>query len=260
MDILNEIVLHKEKEVESLKRIYPVEDLEKGIKNKDYIKRNFAASLSDSNKINIIAEIKKASPSKGIISNDFQPLKIALDYEAAGAKAISILTDEEFFKGKIDYIPSVRTVTTIPILRKDFIVDSYQIIQSRFYEADAILLIGRILSLSKLKELTSLANDYNLEVLYEVHDEEDLEKGIKAGVKIFGVNNRDLSTFNVSSKNILSLHNKIPKDSILVSESGISSTKDILDLKKEGITNFLIGESLMKSENRIGFIEELIKA
>tara|TARA_Y100001970_G_scaffold152806_1_gene187127 strand:- start:1994 stop:2776 length:783 start_codon:yes stop_codon:yes gene_type:complete len=260
MDILDRIISSKEKEVESLKKIYPKDDLKKGITNKNYIKRDFFSSFLDNNKVNIIAEIKKASPSKGIIAEDFQPLMIALDYEAGGASAISILTDEEFFMGKIDYIPSVRTLTTIPLLRKDFIIDEYQIIQSRFYEADAILLIGRILTLSKLKELICLASDYDLDVLYEVHNIEDIEKGISAGAKIFGVNNRDLSNFNVSNKNILDIRNKIPSDSILISESGISTPSDITMLRKEGITNFLIGESLMRSSNRKEFIKELIKA
>ncbi|NSX01463.1 MAG: indole-3-glycerol phosphate synthase TrpC [Deltaproteobacteria bacterium TMED58] len=209
---------------------------------------------------NIIAEIKKASPSKGIILEDFQPLKIALEYELGGASAISILTDEPFFKGKIDYIPSVRMITKIPLLRKDFIIDEYQIIQSRFYEADAILLIGRVLSQSKLNKLFKLATEYNLDVLYEAHNEEDLDKGVSAGVKIFGINNRDLSTFKVSNKNILDLHNKIPVDSILVSESGITKSEDIADLKKEGINNFLIGESIMKASDRVEFIQELIKS
>ena len=231
-----------------------------GIKNKKYIKRNFHESLLEKKTTNIIAEIKKASPSKGIILEDFQPLKIALEYELGGASAISILTDESFFKGKIDYIPSVRMITKIPLLRKDFIIDEYQIIQSRFYEADAILLIGRVLSQSKLNKLFKLATEYNLDVLYEAHNEEDLDKGVSAGVKIFGINNRDLSTFKVSNKNILDLHNKIPLDSILVSESGITKSEDIADLKKEGINNFLIGESIMKASDRVEFIQELIKS
>ena len=260
MDILEEIILNKEKEVSLLKKSFPVEDLLTGIKNKKYTKRNFHESLLEKKTTNIIAEIKKASPSKGIILEDFQPLKIALDYEVGGASAISILTDEPFFKGKIDYIPSVRMITKIPLLRKDFIIDEYQIIQSRFYEADAILLIGRVLSQSKLNKLFKLATEYNLDVLYEAHNEEDLEKGISAGVKIFGINNRDLSTFKVSNKNILDLHNKIPVDSILVSESGITKSEDIADLKKEGINNFLIGESIMKASDRVEFIQELIKS
>jgi indole-3-glycerol phosphate synthase len=242
------------------KNSFPIDDLLEGISNKKFEKRDLYSSLSNKENINIIAEIKKASPSKGIILEDFQPLKIALDYEEGGAAAISILTDEVFFRGKIDYIPSVRTLTNIPLLRKDFIIDEYQVIQSRFYEADAILLIGRILSLSKLKSLFNLASEYNLDVLYEAHNEEDIEKGIEVGVKIFGINNRDLSTFDVSNKNILNLYKKIPENSILVSESGIGSPSDINNLNKEGINNFLIGESIMKSTNRVEFIQELVKS
>lgn len=260
MDILDKIIINKKEEVEALKLSFPVESLEEGIESKEYKKRDFYSCFLNKNLINIIAEIKKASPSKGIILEDFQPLKIALDYEMGGASAISILTDEVFFKGKIDYIPSVRTVTSLPLLRKDFIIDEYQIIQSRFYEADAILLIGRILKASKLKEFLKLASSYDLDVLYEVHDEGDLKKGIDAGVKIFGINNRDLSTFKVDNKNIISLHKMIPEDSILISESGISSISDIQSLSSKGITNFLIGESIMKSQDRVKFLNTLIKA
>jgi len=137
MDILDKIISNKKKEVSLLKKSFPIEDLESGIKNKSYLKRDFLGSFLDRNIISIIAEIKKASPSKGVILEDFQPLKIALEYEAGGASAISILTDELFFKGKIDYIPSVRTLTTIPLLRKDFIVDEYQNLTA--HEADSII-------------------------------------------------------------------------------------------------------------------------
>ena len=260
MDILDKIISNKKKEVSLLKKSFPIEDLESGIKNKSYLKRDFLGSFLDRNIISIIAEIKKASPSKGVILEDFQPLKIALEYEAGGASAISILTDELFFKGKIDYIPSVRTLTTIPLLRKDFIVDEYQIVQSRFYEADAILLIGRVLSAAELSNLLTLASDNDLDVLYEAHDEEDLNKGIEAGVKIFGINNRDLSNFNVSNDNIIKLYQKIPNDAILISESGIAGPEDVATLKKVGISNFLVGESIMKSENRVNFTQNLIKA
>ena len=260
MDILDKIVSNKIKEVSLLKKSFPIEDLRSGIQNKPYLKRDFHSSFLDNDTVNIIAEIKKASPSKGVILEDFQPLKIALEYEAGGASAISILTDEIFFKGKIDYIPSVRTFTTLPLLRKDFIVDEYQIIQSRFYEADAILLIGRILSSSELSNFLKLARENDLDVLYEAHDEEDLIKGIEAGVKIFGINNRDLSNFNVSNYNIMNLYKKIPNDAILISESGITGPEDVAILKKVGISNFLVGESIMKSDNRVTFIQELIKA
>jgi indole-3-glycerol phosphate synthase len=260
MNILDEIVINKRKEVSLQKKSFPVEDLLSGIKNKKYLKRDFQACFLNNSVINIIAEIKKASPSRGIILEDFQPLKIAMEYEAGGASAISILTDETFFKGKLDYLPSVRTVTSLPLLRKDFIIDEYQVIQSRFYEADAILLIGRILSLTQLKLLFNLASDYGLDVLYEAHNEEDLNKGIEAGVKIFGINNRDLNTFSVSNDNVINLKDKIPDNGVLVSESGIKSNKDILALKQIGISNFLIGESVMKSNDREEFIKELIKA
>ncbi len=207
--------------------------------------------------VNIIAEIKKSSPSKGVILDDFRLLELAVDCETGGASAISILTDEKFFKGKLDYVPSVRDVTSIPLLRKDFIIDEYQIIQSKFYEADAILLIGRILDQKKLKDLLSVSIEYNLDVLYEVHDKKDVEKGIKAGVRIFGVNNRDLVNFKVDYQNVVNLYREISANGLLVSESGIKSRRDIENLYNLGINNFLVGECIMRAKNRSRFIKDL---
>ena len=246
MNILDKILKEKEFEVENLKKSFPLEQLQEGIFKKKYDIRSLYDALNNNN-TKIIAEIKKASPSKGIIQENFQPLKIALEYFNGGASAISILTDEKFFQGKIDYITAVRSVVNIPILRKDFIVDDYQIYQSKFYGADAILLIGKALTLKKLTSLCEISQKLNLDVIYEVHDNDDFKKGIEAGVKIFGVNNRNLETFDVDNANVLNFINKIPNNSILISESGISSKDDLDMLVNLGVKNFLIGEYLMVS-------------
>ena len=258
MNILDKILKEKEFEVENLKKSFPIEQLQEGIFEKKYDLRSLYDALNN-NDTKIIAEIKKASPSKGIIQENFQPLKIALEYFNGGASAISILTDEKFFQGKIDYITAVRSVVNIPILRKDFIVDDYQIYQSKFYGADAILLIGKALTLKKLTSLCEISQKLNLDVIYEVHDNDDFKKGIEAGVKIFGVNNRNLETFDVDNANVLNFINKIPNNSILISESGISSKDDLDMLANLGVKNFLIGEYLMKSPNRELALNTLLK-
>lgn len=258
MNILDKILKEKEFEVENLKKSYPLEQLQSGIIEKKYDIRSLYNALNN-NDTKIIAEIKKASPSKGIIQQDFQPLKIALEYFNGGASAISILTDEKFFQGKIDYITAIRAIIDIPILRKDFIIDDYQIYQSKFYGADAILLIGKALSLEKLISLFEISQELNLDVIYEVHDEDDFNKGIKAGVKIFGVNNRNLENFDVDNANVLNFINKIPNDSILISESGISSKNDLDMLVNSGVKNFLIGEYLMISPNKELTLNNLLK-
>ena len=258
MNILDKILKEKEFEVENLKKSFPLEQLQEGIFKKKYDIRSLYDALNNNN-TKIIAEIKKASPSKGIIQENFQPLKIALEYFNGGASAISILTDEKFFQGKIDYITAVRSIVNIPILRKDFIVDDYQIYQSKFYGADAILLIGKVLTLKKLTSLCEISQKLNLDVIYEVHDNDDFKKGIEAGVKIFGVNNRNLETFDVDNANVLNFINKIPNNSILISESGISSKDDLDMLVNLGVKNFLIGEYLMVSSNRELVLNTLLK-
>ena len=258
MNILDKILKEKEFEVENLKKSFPLEQLREGIFEKKYDIRSLYDTLK-SNDTKIIAEIKKASPSKGVIQENFQPLKIALEYFNGGASAISILTDEKFFQGKIDYITAVRSIVNIPILRKDFIIDDYQIYQSKFYGADAILLIGKALTLKKLASLYEVSQKLNLDVIYEVHDNDDFKKGIEAGVKIFGVNNRNLETFNVDNINVLNFIDKIPNNSILISESGISSKDDLDMLVNLGVKNFLIGEYLMVSSNRELALNTLLK-
>lgn len=197
----------------------------------------------------IIAEIKKASPSKGLIREDFEPKKIAKEYEEGGATCLSILTDEPFFQGKLEYLDSVRSSCELPILRKDFMIDLYQIYETKAYGGDCILLIVAALDTVQLKDFSQLARELNLDILIEVHSEEELNEALSINSKLIGINNRDLTTFEVDKNLAIKLARQIPKDVIVVSESGISSREDILSSKEQGIHSFLIGESFMRKPN-----------
>ena len=219
------------------------EDFEK------YQKRGFIEAISkkvSSEEIAIIAEIKKASPSKGLIREDFEPKKIAEDYEENGATCLSVLTDEPFFQGKLEYLDMVRNTCSLPILRKDFMIDPYQIYETKASGGDCILLIVAALDLAQLKDFSQLAKELNLDVLIEVHSDEELNKALTIDPKLVGINNRDLTTFEVDKNLALKLSKEISKDVIVVSESGISSKEDILSSKEQGIYAFLIGESFMR--------------
>ena len=219
------------------------EDFEK------YQKRGFIEAISkkvSSQETAIIAEIKKASPSKGLIREDFEPKKIAEDYEANGATSLSVITDEPFFQGKLEYLDMVRNSCSLPILRKDFMIDPYQIYETKASGGDCILLIVAALDLAQLKDFSQLAKELNLDVLIEVHSDEELNKALTIDPKLVGINNRDLTTFEVDKNLALKLAKEISKDVIVVSESGIGSKEDILSSKEQGIHAFLIGESFMR--------------
>ena len=197
----------------------------------------------------IIAEIKKASPSKGLIREDFEPIKISKEYEEGGATCLSILTDEPFFQGKLEYLDSVRSSCELPILRKDFMIDLYQIYETKAYGGDCILLIVAALDIIQLKDFSQLARELNLDILIEVHSEDELNEALSINSKLIGINNRDLTTFEVDKNLAIKLARQIPKDVIAISESGISSREDILSSKEQGIHSFLIGESFMRKPN-----------
>ena len=197
----------------------------------------------------IIAEIKKASPSKGLIREDFEPKKIAKEYEEGGATCLSVLTDEPFFQGKLEYLDSVRSSCELPILRKDFMIDLYQIYETKAYGGDCILLIVAALDIVQLKDFSQLARELNLDILIEVHSEDELNEALSINSKLIGINNRDLTTFEVDKNLAIKLARQIPKDVIAISESGISSREDILSSKEQGIHSFLIGESFMRKPN-----------
>ena len=207
----------------------------------------------------IIAEIKKASPSKGIIREDFEPIKISKEYEEGGATCLSILTDEPFFQGKLEYLNSVRSSCELPILRKDFMIDLYQIYETKAYGGDCILLIVAALDIIQLKDFSQLARELNLDILIEVHSEDELNEALSINSKLIGINNRDLTTFEVDKNLAIKLARQIPKDVIVVSESGISSREDILSSKEQGIHSFLIGESFMRKPNPGNALKDILE-
>lgn len=219
---------------------------------------SFENSLKE-NSLSYICEIKKASPSKGnIVSEEnFDVIKIAKEYEVGGASAISILTEPYFFKGNNGYLTEVSKNVNIPILRKDFIIDEYMIYESKIMGADAILLICSILDKKTLKKYINLAHSIGLSVLVEVHDKNEIKIAIEAGARIIGVNNRNLKTFEVNFNNALNLRKKVPKDIIFVSESGIKTKEDIDLLKDNNVDAVLIGEFLMKSQDKAKMIKYL---
>ena len=249
----------KKVELEKTKQKCSFSTLEKIFQDKK--NRNFKQLLINSQKKeknNIIAEIKKASPSAGIIVKDYLPENIAIDYEKSGAGAISILTEKNFFLGNIDHLSLINKKSNLPILRKDFIIDPYQILESKVYRADAILLIVSILNDEQIKNFIDLAKLYGLDCLIETHSEEDLNRAINIGYPIIGINNRNLKDLSVNIKNTVDLIKKIPKEFIIVAESGIKSKEDINMYNDVGIYNFLIGESILKTSNITNKIREFL--
>jgi len=209
-------------------------------------------------KNNIIAEIKKSSPSAGTIIEKYYPENIASEYEKSGVGAISILTEKFFFQGNLDHLSTINKKIRLPILRKDFIIDSYQILESKIYKADCILLIASILSDEQIKEYINLAETYNLDCLIETHNKIELDRMIKIGYPIVGINNRNLKNLCVDLKNTINLIKDIPKEFTVVAESGIKNKEDIKMYNDVGVFNFLIGESILKSSNINKKIYELL--
>ncbi|HJO95497.1 MAG TPA: indole-3-glycerol phosphate synthase TrpC [Victivallales bacterium] len=207
----------------------------------------------------IIAEVKKASPSAGIICEDFKPVQIALDYEKSKADAISVLTDKVYFKGDISYLIEIKKSVDIPVLRKDFIISEIQIYESKIAKADSFLLIARILTESQLNEYVLIARSLNIEPLVEIHDMEDLEKALSADASIIGINNRDLNNFTVNADNTFTLKEYIPEEKIIVGESGINSVSSARKLLSDGCNALLIGEFLMRSQDKSFLIKEIKK-
>ncbi len=214
----------------------------------------FLKSTED-NPYRIITEVKKASPSKGVIREDFDPLAIAQAYERGGSSAISVLTEPHYFQGNIEYLAGIRRYVSIPLLRKDFIVSEYQILEALVFGADFILLIAAALSKKELKDLLAYARHLGLEVLVEVHDKIDLTKAIYAGADIIGINHRNLQTFEMNMNLSFELIPLIPNGKIIVAESGIDSHEQLVELNKAGVDAFLVGESLMRQDN----VEDALK-
>lgn len=260
MTILDEILEHKRKEVAERKSLYPVKLLQQSIyfptscvSLKKYLLRE--------DKSGIIAEIKRKSPSKGVINPHVSVERTSIGYMQAGASALSILTDKQFFGGSNDDLTTARKFNFCPILRKDFIIDEYQIIEAKSIGADAILLIAAALEPKKLKELCAFAHSLGLEVLMEVHDDVELSNNLEAGADLIGVNNRNLKTFELSVETSKRLSKLIPDSVVKVSESGIESPEEILNLKDYGFRGFLIGQTFMQNSRperaAMDFIKEL---
>ncbi|MCY8978896.1 indole-3-glycerol phosphate synthase TrpC [Bacillus halotolerans] len=240
--MLENIINQKKEEVKTL--ILPEEQ--------PFEKRSFKEALANPNRfIGLIAEVKKASPSKGLIKEDFVPERIAKDYEAAQADALSVLTDFPFFQGKNSYLSDVKRAVSIPVLRKDFIIDSIQVEESKRIGADAILLIGEVLDPVQLHELYLEAGEKEMDVLVEVHDQTTLEQIVKVFTPdILGINNRNLKTFETSLEQTKQIASLVPKDCLIVSESGIGSLEHLTFVKEHGARAVLIGESLMRQHSQ----------
>jgi indole-3-glycerol phosphate synthase len=221
--------------------------------------RGFARGLSGDNR-RIIAEIKRSSPSKGLIRADFSPVIIARDYADHGASAISVLTEEHFFEGSLTHLEEIKAAVTVPLLQKDFIIDGYQVSEARSYGADAILLIAALLEPSLLRDLHEMAAALSLDILVEIHNEEELERALEVGAEIIGINNRDLKTFEVSLATTKKLAPRLPAGTLTICESGIDGAEQIRQVERWGIHTFLIGESLMRAASPGEKLQELLRS
>ncbi|MBP1609373.1 MAG: indole-3-glycerol phosphate synthase [Acidobacteria bacterium] len=243
--ILEAIAYAKVRELIGSMRKFPAQALKMALGRPAEV-RSLRKSL-EKDPPSIIAEIKKASPSAGLLIQNFDPLVLALEYQAGGAAAISVVTEAAYFQGKLETIAHLRWNSRIPLLRKDFIIDSYQVYEARHAGADAVLLIAALLNDADLRNLRVLAEEYGMDALVEVHSERELERALASGATMIGVNNRDLRTFKVSLDNSLDLASRIPKEVLAVSESGIQTAEDIHRLEDAGYRGFLVGELLMRA-------------
>lgn len=257
MITLADILEAKKSEVDRLRKTVPLSERLDKVKGMAP-PRDFCAGLK-LRRPGVIAEIKKSSPSQGLLSKHFDHRTIAREYESGGASALSVLTDRKFFEGDPAYIADVRKFTTLPVLRKDFILDEYQVVESRELQADAILLIVRAMDRSQLERLHSLAHSLGLATLVEVYDEGDLAVANDLKAPLIGINNRDLADYSVSLDRSLRLREKVHSDALTVSESGIRSAEDVEILAAAGFHGILIGESLMRADNRAAFLKKLTR-
>ena len=259
-NILKKICEDKKLELEILKKKCSLNSLKKLISeqiNKRDFKNVIIKSVEERENF-IIGEIKKASPSAGEIIHNYEPIEIAKIYERAGVKALSVLTEKNYFKGEIDHLSYIKQNTNIPILRKDFIIDEYQIYESKVYQADVILLIVSILSDDELKKFLKIANELNLDCIIETHDENEIKRALKLDYPILGINNRNLKNLKTDLNNSVSLFTSISKDYTVIAESGIKTADDISMYNDLGIFNFLIGESILRSKDYATFIKKLL--
>ena len=255
--MLDEIVEKTKERIELAKEIIPLDELKKSVSLLEISDEFPFKKALGGDEISIIAEVKKASPSKGLIADDFDYVKIAKDYEAAGASAISVLTEPFFFQGSNDYLEEIAENVSIPILRKDFVVDEYMIWEAKLLGASAVLLIVSILDIVTLKKYLDLAHDLGLSAIVETHDGDEIRTAMNVGAEIIGVNNRNLNDFTVDIENSINLRRCVSGDVIFISESGIKTKEDVTRLKENNVDAVLIGETLMKSDDKKAMISEL---
>jgi len=253
---LDDILASTREAVRSAKLRRTTADLKSRIRDREPV-RDFYGAISSGTGLKLIAEIKQASPSQGLLRDRFDPAGIARIYEEEGAAAISVLTEERFFKGSLEYLGLVRKAVKSPLLRKDFVIDPYQIQEARAFDTDAVLLIAAILDDSRLLDFQSMARDLGMESLVEVHTEAERDRALKAGARLIGINNRDLATFKTDLETTFNLIRGIPDDRVVVSESGISRRKDVERLMESEADAVLIGETFMKSPDIRAKIREL---
>lgn len=258
-DILNKIVAVKRQEVAAAIKRKPLEAMRSDAESRMHT-RDFVGALRAkiaAGKPAVIAEIKKASPSKGVLRADFIPADIAQSYAESGAACLSVLTDQQFFQGSIDYLKQARASCGLPVLRKDFIIDAYQVYESRVMGADCILLIAACLDDAQMKTFEALAMSLDMAVLVEVHDAVELERALKLKTPLIGINNRNLNTFEVSLDTTLGLLGQVPADRLLVTESGITTRDDVRRLRQAKVNAFLVGEAFMREDDPGVALEQL---
>ncbi len=257
MTILDRIVATKREEVLRAKAAVPESELCKRISKSPPV-RDFLAALSGPGPIRLIAEVKKASPSRGVIRADFDPVAIARTYQEHGAACLSVLTDETYFQGRLGYLQQVRAAVKLPVLRKDFIIDTYQVLEARTAGADAVLLIAECLDDASLASLHDAIVELGMTPLVELYEPENLPRVLKVGAKLIGINNRNLRTFEVDLEHTLRLRREIPADRVVVGESGIRTREDVLRLQEAGVQAMLVGESLMASPDVGAAVDQLL--
>jgi indole-3-glycerol phosphate synthase len=254
--MLDKIIAQKREEVEQRKKTVPLTYLQERIAGRKPA-LDLVSALKDDH-IRLIAEVKKASPSRGPLNPDLNPTELAQTYAEGGAAAISVLTEENYFMGRIEHLAAIKEVVALPLLRKDFVLDNYQVYESRAYGADALLLIAAIVSQGQLKELVSLSHSLGLRCLVEVHSQGEVEVAVLSEAEIIGINNRDLHTFAVDIDTTRRLRPLIPKEKTVVGESGIKNRKDIETLKKWGVDAVLVGEALVTAGDIRAKMKELL--
>lgn len=250
-DILNKIIATKITEVATAKNLKPLANIQAEALSAPPT-RDFVASIRSkiaNNQSAVIAEIKKASPSKGVIRADFNPAEIAQSYEQGGAACLSVLTDIDYFQGSSEYLKQARAACKLPVLRKDFMIDAYQIYEARAMGADCILLIATAIDLAKMRELEQIAHSLGMAVLVEVHNGEELDFALQLNTPLLGINNRNLRTFDVTLNTTLELLARIPTDKIVVTESGIFTSDDVALMRENNVHTFLVGEAFMRQDN-----------